>query len=64
MAPSNGGVPILNYDVYWDSDGNLSDEFVYLAVTDQLYYTVSSGVTQGTIYKFRILARNSIGVSQ
>lgn len=53
----------MSYDVYWDSDGNLSDEFVFLANTDQLFYIVNSGVTQGTIYKFRILARNSIGVS-
>jgi len=62
-APNNGGVAITNYDIFWDPDGNLSDEFVYLATTANLFYTVSTGITQGTIYKFKILARNTIGVS-
>lgn len=61
--PYNGGVAILDYDIYWDPDGNASDDFVKLATTSDLFYTVNSGITQGTTYKFRILARNSIGFS-
>ena len=63
VAPGNGGVSIDDYDIYWDSDGNLSDDFSFLATTTDTFYSINSGIVQGTTYKFRILARNSIGVS-
>lgn len=62
-APNNGGVTILDYEIYWDSDGNSSDDFSSLATTTDTFFSVTSGIVQGTTYKFRILARNSIGVS-
>jgi hypothetical protein len=44
QAPSNGGVSIDDYDIYWDSDGNASDDFSFLTTTTDLFHTINSGV--------------------
>lgn len=61
--PNDGGVSIDDYDVYQDADNNANDDFVYLATTTNTFYNINSGVSQGTTYKFRIVARNSINTS-
>ena len=62
--PNNGGVIIDNYDVYQDADGNQSDDFTILTTTTNTFFNINSGVVQGTVYKFKIVARNSINTSQ
>jgi hypothetical protein len=44
VTPYNGGVSIINYDIYWDPDGNLSDDFVFLDTTSALFYNINSGI--------------------
>jgi hypothetical protein len=62
-APNNGGLSIDTYKIYWDPDGNVSDDFEFLDSTSNLFYTINSGIVQGTTYKFRIVAHNEIGDS-
>jgi len=47
-----------------DGDGNASDDFVQLATTTNTFYNLASGVVQGVIYKFKLIATNSRGDSQ
>ena len=46
-----------------DDDNNANDDFSYTATTTNTFYNLNSGVSQGTTYKFRIVARNQIGTS-
>ena len=62
-APNNGGVTIDTYDVYIDDDNNANDDFSFLTTTSNTFHNINSGVTDGTVYKFRITAHNSIGHS-
>ena len=60
-GPSNGGMPVLDYDVYYDqAAGNyvLLEEAVPTA-----YYTTSVALTPDLIYSFKVVARNSVGKS-
>jgi len=63
VAPDSRGVSIDSYQIYWDSDGNLSDDFTLLDSTSNLFYNINTGVSQGINYKFKILAENSVGPS-
>ena len=63
-APQNGMTSILSYHLQWDagSNGAVQNELVgestdYLGTT----YTVSSGVSPGARYQFRVRARNNLG---
>jgi hypothetical protein len=47
-----------------DGDGNASDDYVQVATTTNTYYNIASGVVQGIVYKFKIIATNSRGNSQ
>ena len=63
IEPNDGGESIDNYDIYQDADNNENDDFTYLDTTANIFYLIDSDVTQGTTYKFRIVARNSINTS-
>jgi hypothetical protein len=61
---SNGGSPIIGYNIYFDQGVN---SFVMLTsgVTTQTFTTSSATpITPGTNYKFMVQARNIVGISQ
>jgi predicted phage tail protein len=64
VAPNNQGSPITYYTVFLDGDGNDSDDYVQIATTVNTFYNMASGVVQGVVYKFKIIATNSRGDSQ
>lgn len=59
---SSGGVPILDYQVWYDQ-GILNSNLILLAqnLTTKSYTAI--GLTEGTFYVFKVAARNSVGVS-
>lgn len=54
---------IHSYDIYVDADNNANDDFTFLTSTANTFFSINTGVIQGTIYKFRITAQNTIGSS-
>ena len=58
---SDGGNAVIDYAVYYDQG---TDSFVLLdgGVTDQFYLTTVT-LTAGTTYKFKVTARNEVGIS-
>ena len=63
LAPDHRGSTITAYDIYWDADGNSVDNFATLTTTSNLFHTITTGVTQGITYKFKIVAKNAVGSS-
>ena len=63
VAPDSRGSTVTEYDIYWDSDGNSVDNFASLATTSNLFHTITTGITQGITYKFKIVAKNAVGSS-
>jgi hypothetical protein len=61
QGTSDGGSPVLDYDVYYDE---ASGNWVLLetGVTDQSYET-STTLTPNSLYSFNVTARNSVGSS-
>jgi len=63
-APYDGGLPITDYYIYWDS-GAANDVFAaYITPavgSDAVTFTASSGLTPGNIYEFKVSALNAIG---
>ena len=60
---SDGGSPIRSYDIQMD-DGRGGNFFSLVGETSdylRLWYTVTSNITKGTLYRFRYRARNDIG---
>ena len=61
LAPYNGGTSITDYRVQWNLGGSGLDFYDLVTVgADTLTYTQSS-LTTGEIYKWRIIAINTIG---
>jgi hypothetical protein len=64
-APTdNGGTPIRDYKVYWNS-GIDNSPFVLLSGTTLgfITYTLQTSITPGITYEFKVVATNSIGDS-
>lgn len=60
-SPDNGGSSITQYVILWDSGLNGAfTELVTITDTAQTQFT-KSGLTQGTLYKFKIEASNIFG---
>lgn len=63
-SAQKGGAEILSYNVYWNQ-GSLVDEWVALVGENSNYlstsYIVSSGVTEGETYTFKVRAENRWG---
>jgi hypothetical protein len=58
---SNGGTVVIDYSVYWDQGTN---NYVLAASgVTTTSYTKTTGITAGTTYKFKVKARNAIGLS-
>lgn len=58
---NNGGVPVLDYDIYYDqatSSWTLLDE----AITTKFYQTTIT-LNPGVTYSFKVTARNTVGDS-
>ena len=58
-GPSDGGDPVLDYDVYYDQG---TDSWVLLEsnVLTQ-YYTTTVTLINDVIYSFKVTARNTVG---
>jgi hypothetical protein len=57
---SNGGTPIIDYDIYFDQS-----VLNYVKVTTTSYnFYLMEGLTMGYTYRFKLTARNSYGYSQ
>lgn len=61
QGASTGGTPVLDYSVYSDK-GASTYELVQSGIND-VYYTTNFLLIAGTVYKFKVIARNSIGQS-
>lgn len=60
-GPSNGGMLVLDYDVYYDQG---TGNWVSLAENVlETYYTTTVPLTPDVIYSFKVTARNSVGDS-
>lgn len=59
--PSNGGSLIINYEVQYGIEA--SGLFDQIIVDDQNPGATVSGLTNGTVYQFRVISVNAIGVS-
>lgn len=63
-GPESGGTPVLDYTIVYDQGLGASSSFITLiAGRQQTSYTVI-GLTVGTTYRFKILARNDLGSSE
>lgn len=64
-SPNNGDSSIISYNLQWDAgtSGNTWTDIIgaspYSTVTT---YTISSGITSGSTYRFRVRARNIYGL--
>ena len=66
-APYDGGKPITNYKLYWDSgtDGASFDPAVPESTGNAAaQITVVAGLSAGQFYQFKVTAINDIGESQ
>jgi hypothetical protein len=60
-SPDNGGSPVTDYDIYWDSGAGTSN-FVFLKSSGGATSTVhTSGVNSSGTYEYKILAVNAFG---
>lgn len=60
-GPSNGGSVVIDYTIFWDQGIN---SYVQAASgITALAYTRSTGISTGTAYKFKVQARNAVGLS-
>lgn len=57
---SDGGTPIIDYDIYYDQGIN---DFVYVDTTVYNRYLMTP-LTMGYTYRYKLTARNSYGTSQ
>jgi hypothetical protein len=62
-APSNGDSPVTSYHLVWDAgSGTTSTDLVGLVSPYTLAtYSVATGVTEGSTYRFKVRARNVYG---
>ena len=60
---STGGAPITEYEI-WHNQGVITDTFYpYSVVGPSTYTETITGISQGDLYKVRIVARNRVGDS-
>lgn len=63
-SAETGGSAITSYELQWNQ-GSAVDEYVALVGSSSDYtdmsYTISSGLTEGETYTFKILAKNRWG---
>jgi len=59
----NGGTPIQDYEVWWkkNSDSTFVDKV--LSTGNNKYYRVTTGLTMGAQYDFKVKAKNVVGLS-
>ena len=55
-----GGLPILLYSLEWNSGGAQETNWSSLVESSSRTFTVSSGLTTGTQYKFRYRVSNEL----
>ena len=59
---TSGGIPITSYSLEWNGGG--SGEVSWTSLVDDIATSyVKTGLTTGTMYKFRYLAKNDVGYS-
>ena len=60
-AASDGGAPIINYMLEYDTDMNFSSSPTTVPTATAVTSHTISGLTNGTLYYFRVAAVNSVG---
>lgn len=65
-SPANGGTAITSYSLYWDA-GTGGSSYVNLVGDLGAYtlttYTITTGITAGQSYKFKVRVQNTWGWS-
>lgn len=62
VAPSfNGGSALVDYQLWYDDASGSIDTILETSISDLTYTAI--GLTQGSVYKFKIETRNSYGTS-
>ena len=60
-GPSDNGMPITDYQIQYDQSTDVWQ--VLKDSVENKYYETTIGLIAGNTYKFRVLARNSVGLS-
>ena len=62
MSNFNGGTPIDDYQVYWKESSASEYLNIILSTGNQLNHRIDVGFTTGTLYDFKVRARNDVGL--
>lgn len=59
----NGGTPITDFEVWWKESSASDFLNSVLSTGNNKYYRVTTGLTMGTQYDFKVKAKNVVGLS-
>jgi hypothetical protein len=60
---NNGGVPVLDYDVYYDQGSGVAEYVLLDAGILTKYYQTTIVLIAGETYSFKVTSRNTVGDS-
>jgi hypothetical protein len=60
---NNGGVPVLDYDVYYDQGSQVGSFILLEEAVLTKYYQTTITLTPGETYSFKVTSRNTVGDS-
>lgn len=60
-GPSDGGSPILDYNVYYNQGADVNSEVLLASALTSREYSTTVTLVPGLLYDFKVSARNSVG---